>query len=291
MVLRSHHSNRTPTMASSAFILSTTPFLSGPRLRSGSFTSSARPLSLGVSPYSRRVRTTLRANAETDEKTPATDSSSASSPEERPNTTFEAPSFDTDVFSNFVDSAQSRIEDLQKQFSEVDSDELVENAKETSTGLIDNVLAGDWLNRGELYGGIQLVFVVLLLRSPGGLDGLVSFLCGPLILFAGAFISGKSLWDLGRKQLSIWPAPVPNGDLKTNGLYEYVRHPMYSGLILASAGWSVSTGSPARLALTIAFAAFLAKKISVEEEYLLETYPEYSTYCDKVTNKILPGIY
>lgn len=275
-------------MPASAFIPTGSLFLSAPRVGAGSFTSSAPPLHLTARAPSRRVRSPIRANAETDEK-PAPTSSAKPTSDGAPS--FEAPSFDTEVFSKFVDSAQEKVDELQQQFQEIDTDVLLADAKETSTGLIDNILAGDWLNRGELYGAIQLVFVILLLRSPGALDGLVSFLCGPLILFAGAFVSGKSLWDLGKKQLCIWPAPVPNGELQTDGLYEYVRHPMYSGLILVSAGWAVSTGSPARLALTVAFAAFLSKKIDVEEAFLVDAYPDYKSYCEKVASKILPGIF
>lgn len=275
-------------MPASAFILTGSPFLSAPRVGAGSFTSSKRPLHLSSRAPSRRVRSPIRSNAETEEK-PAPTNSTKPASDGAPS--FEAPTFDTEVFSKFVDSAQGKVDELQQQFQDIDTDVLLADAKETSTGLIDNVLAGDWLNRGELYGAIQLVFVILLLRSPGALDGLVSFLCGPLILIAGAVMSGKSLWDLGRKQISIWPAPVPDGELQTDGLYEYVRHPMYSGLLLASAGWAVSTGSPARLALTVAFGAFIAKKIDVEEEFLIDAYPEYKSYCEKVANKILPGIF
>lgn len=195
------------------------------------------------------------------------------------------------MFSKFVDQAQDKVNELQQQIQDIDVDEFMVESKTAAAGLVDNVLAGDWLNRGELYGAIQIVFAILLVRGPGALDGLVSFLCGPVILFLGAGISGKALWDLGRKQLSIWPAPVPNGELRCNGIYQYVRHPMYGGVILASAGFAVATGSPARLALTLAFAAFMAKKIEVEEAFLKEVYPEYVDYCQKVKSKLLPGIF
>lgn len=236
----------------------------------------------------------LRASADTDEKPDATQSQTSEKPEttqayQAP--TFEAPSFDTDVFSNFVDNAQAKIDELKDKITNTDYDELLDNSKTTAMGLVDNALAGDWLNRGELYGAIQVVFVLLLLRGPGGLDGLVQFVFGPLLLLIGGVTSGKALWDLGAKQLSIWPSPVPGGELRSEGAYGYVRHPMYSGLILASAGFSVATGSPARLAITVAFAAFLIKKIEIEEKYLSETYPDYDSYCEEVSSKILPGIF
>lgn len=277
-------------MPMTAFIL-TAPSGIAPALGTSSLISSTRVLR--ATPrrfYPCRAR--IQANAETDEKSPAAETVEATETEvpssELP---IGAPSFDTEVFSNFVESAQAKVDEFTEQMQDVDTSALLDDTKEATIGLIDNLLAGDWLNRGELYGAIQLVFVILLLRGPGALDGLVSFLCGPLILIAGAVISGKSLWDLGRKQLSIWPAPVPNGELQVDGMYGIVRHPMYSGLILASAGFAVSTGSPARMALTIAFAAFLAKKVEVEEDFLKDTYSDYGEYCEKVKNKILPGIF
>lgn len=204
---------------------------------------------------------------------------------------FEAPSFDTGVFSEFMEKTQAKVDELSERVQNIDGEEVVETAKVASMGLVDNALAGDWLNRGELYGAVQIAFVIALLRNPGLLDGAVGFVVGPLTLVTGAAVSAKALWDLGRKQLSIWPAPVPNGELKTEGIYEYVRHPVYSGLILASVGFAVATASPERFAITIALAAFLAKKIEVEEGYLSAAYPDYANYCDEVPSKLIPGIY
>ncbi|PXF40997.1 Cobalt-zinc-cadmium resistance protein CzcN [Gracilariopsis chorda] len=92
------------------------------------------------------------------------------------------------------------------------------------------------------------------------------------------------------KQLSIWPAPVPNGELRTSEAYEYVRHPMYSGVVLASVGFAVATGSPARLALSIAFAAFSSRNIDVEEQFLKDAYPGYEEYSEEVPYKMIPTI-
>ena len=203
----------------------------------------------------------------------------------------EAPSFDTTAFSDFVDGAQTKVDEIVKKVQDIDGEELVEDLKSNAIGLVDNLLAGDWLNRGELYGAIQLAFVLLLLRSPGILDSLVGFIVGPATLIAGAVLSGKAAWDLGRKQLSIWPAPVPGGELKTEGLYATIRHPVYAGLLLASLGFAVSTGSPERFALTLGMAAFLAKKIDIEEEFLADQYPAWQEYCDEVKYKIIPKIW
>lgn len=268
-------------MTSTAFITPASCAALSSSLRANSFVSSR------VTGIPRRYATRrARVSMETENTSPPQDTKPMND-----TSTVGAPSFDTEVFSNFVDSAQGKIDEFQQQLQDIDTDQVVADAKETSVGLVDNLIAGDWLNRGELYGAIQLVFVLLLLRGPGFLDGLVSFVSGPVLLSIGAVISGKAVWDLGRRQLSIWPAPVPNAELRTDGLYSYVRHPIYSGLILASTGFALSTGSPARLALTIAMAAFLSKKMDVEETYLRDAYPDYESYADSVPFKIIPKIF
>ncbi|CAN8070240.1 unnamed protein product [Agarophyton chilense] len=205
--------------------------------------------------------------------------------------TVDAPSFDTDVFSKFVDSAQEKIDEVQQSIQDIDTSKLFDESKQASLSLVDNFLAGDWLNRGELYGAIQLAFVVFLLRGGGLLDLFVNFLAGPALFAVGAAISAKAVFDLGPKQLSIWPSPVPAGELKTDGLYEYVRHPMYAGVLLASAGFAVITLSPSRLALTIAFGIFLLKKIDVEEQFLKDAYPGYQQYMEEVVFKLIPTLF
>lgn len=200
------------------------------------------------------------------------------------------PPIDSALFTDFVESTQIKISQFQQQVSEIDSEQVMNDTVSGSKTLIDNLFAGDWLNRGELYGGLQLLFILFLLQKPA-LDGFVSLVTGPLLLLMGAGISAKAATDLGFKQLSIWPAPVPNGEFRCDGMYGIMRHPMYAGLLLASAGFSIATGSPARLAVTAAMAFLLLKKIDVEEEFLLETYPEYQDYKRKVPHKIIPKLY
>jgi protein-S-isoprenylcysteine O-methyltransferase Ste14 len=70
-----------------------------------------------------------------------------------------------------------------------------------------------------------------------------------------------------------------------------IRHPIYAGLVLASAGFAATSASPERLALTIALAFFLGKKIAVEENYLVDVYPEYESYMADVPFKLIPKIW
>lgn len=205
---------------------------------------------------------------------------------------FTPPSMNTTAFSDFVETMQTKASELQDRVENIDSDKLLADAVDSSKGLMDNFLAGDWLNRGELYGALQIVLIFFLFNKPSSIDALVSLITGPLLVVAGAGISGKALWDLGLKQISIWPAPVPEGSLKVEGLYEYVRHPVYSGLLVSSFGFAVATGSPARLAIAVGLAVLIAKKIVVEEEFLMVAYnDDYADYKDKVPFKLVPKVF
>lgn len=274
-------------MAPTAFVVTASRgFLTTPASSFSSLPRNAAPLRRSIA--SRHVRFAMSA----EDKPPVTTEASPVDPADPVDPpAFSAPSLDTTVFSDFVESSQEKIAELQENVRNIDTDQLLAQVTDLSKGLVDNLLAGDWLNRGELYGGLQILFVLFILNSPTFLDGLISLITGPLLLAAGGVVSGKAVFDLGSKQLSIWPAPVQDGELKTNGMYEIVRHPIYSGLLLASAGYAVTTHSPARLAITLAMALLLIKKIEVEEDFLMDTYSSYEAYAEDVPYKLFPKVF
>ncbi|WP_062072978.1 methyltransferase family protein [Demequina sediminicola] len=101
---------------------------------------------------------------------------------------------------------------------------------------------------------------------------------------AGVLWTGRSLGG------SLTPSPVPNGvGLVAKGLYRWVRHPMYTALILICAGVAVSSGRVLCWASVVALVVFFEVKTRVEERYLMTTYEGYSEYAGR-TGKFLPGI-
>ncbi len=76
------------------------------------------------------------------------------------------------------------------------------------------------------------------------------------------------------------------------GVYRYVRHPAYSGLLLAFLGVGVAFNN--WLSLSVIFVpvtAALLYRIRVEESVLAEMLGrEYTDYC-QATKRLLPGIY
>jgi protein-S-isoprenylcysteine O-methyltransferase Ste14 len=153
--------------------------------------------------------------------------------------------------------------------------------------------------RGEylvLLQGILLIgFVVLPVYRPIGwaIDspGLL-YLRWAIALILGLVASLlllKGLLDLGRN-LTPLPYPRDDGQLVQTGVYGFVRHPLYSGLIFAAVGWAVFQFSLSHLVATAILFTFFDTKARREETWLTEKYPEYSDYQQRV-KKLIPGVY
>ena len=104
---------------------------------------------------------------------------------------------------------------------------------------------------------------------------------GILLFLAGAIGLGRSLTP--------FPRPRDDASLREGGAYAIVRHPMYGGVILAVAGWSLAA-TPLGLVATALGALFLELKTRREEAWLVEQYAGYAAYRRRVRWKFVPGI-
>jgi len=100
---------------------------------------------------------------------------------------------------------------------------------------------------------------------------------GTIMVAAGL---GFAIWarqHLGRN----WSGTVTvkqDHSLVRRGPYAYVRHPIYSGLLLALLGTAVAIGEwRGVVAFVLALLAFL-RKIWLEENRMREVFPEYEQY-------------
>ncbi|MCO5233875.1 MAG: isoprenylcysteine carboxylmethyltransferase family protein [Chitinophagales bacterium] len=94
---------------------------------------------------------------------------------------------------------------------------------------------------------------------------------------AGVYIVLKSILQLN-KNISPFPTPKQNGQLIVDGLYKYVRHPIYSGVLIACISVSIYTNSEYRLLVSILLYILFYFKSKYEEERLSLIYPKYSEY-------------
>lgn len=77
----------------------------------------------------------------------------------------------------------------------------------------------------------------------------------------------------------------------STGPYAYVRHPMYSGMILFFASVPLILGSTWGLAIAPLFLALLAVRIRIEERTLMAGLPGYADYAARVRYRLLPGVW
>ncbi|QQO36731.1 isoprenylcysteine carboxylmethyltransferase family protein [Bradyrhizobium diazoefficiens] len=77
----------------------------------------------------------------------------------------------------------------------------------------------------------------------------------------------------------------------STGPYAYVRHPMYSGMILFFASVPLILGSTWGLAIAPLFLVLLAVRIHIEERTLIAGLPGYADYAARVRYRLLPGLW
>lgn len=110
-----------------------------------------------------------------------------------------------------------------------------------------------------------------------------------LLLVAGAFFGIAGAAALGRNR-TIFPRPRAGATLVVHGIYAWVRHPLYTSVILLSFAWAAAWGSLPAAGLAAVETAFLVAKARHEEAWLVTLFPEYGEYRRRV-RRFLPGIF
>lgn len=133
---------------------------------------------------------------------------------------------------------------------------------------------------GWLFVAAQAVLLILLVTLPGGdawatpawlqLIGLVAVIGGVALVAIAALRLGPALTPT--------PVPTAGGALTTEGLYRFVRHPIYSGVLAAVVGVTIRSGSLLVLAVGVVTVVFFHVKARWEEARLTERYPDYPAY-------------
>jgi protein-S-isoprenylcysteine O-methyltransferase Ste14 len=110
---------------------------------------------------------------------------------------------------------------------------------------------------------------------------------GLALMAAGGLIALWGIRSLGRN-LTPGTEPLPGAELITTGAYARVRHPIYAGVVLLLAGYTVAW-SNWTLGLAVGFVAlqYFQAKATAEERWLVERFPAYSTYMRQVPRRVL----
>ncbi len=139
--------------------------------------------------------------------------------------------------------------------------------------------------------GIQAVLILLMVfgsRDAGFATDGIAGAFGTIASIAGAVVGVWSAIYLGK---GLTPSPLPNGltDLVSAGPYRWVRHPMYSAVILFMAGVAARSGSWIVVAELIGLVVLFSVKSRWEEAQLAEAFDGYREYA-VTTPRFIPGL-
>ena len=110
---------------------------------------------------------------------------------------------------------------------------------------------------------------------------LVLVVVGVVLLIAGSERLGSAL--------TASPIPKKDAPLVTNGIYGFIRSPIYTGLITGGLGLTLLSGSVLHVFIWLALIGLLAIKARWEERMLVAEHPEYRVYGERV-GRFIPGI-
>lgn len=151
-------------------------------------------------------------------------------------------------------------------------------------------------DRGAWYVVVQFILIGLIFFGPQGFllvstEPLKTILqsCGLAVGLLACLMIAIAAINLG-KNLTPLPCPRDDAQLVQTGLYGFVRHPMYFGVLLAALAWLFIFPGIFILAYVICLFLFFDLKARREEVWLAERFPAYETYQLKV-KKLIPGIY
>jgi len=150
-------------------------------------------------------------------------------------------------------------------------------------------------SRGELYVVVQAILLIALFFGPKDIFGLPTMLnqtlwwIGQILFYSGIVITIWAAILLG-PNLTPLPKPKPSGELIQSGLYRFVRHPIYFGVILVSFGCSGIEQTIYTLVLAFILLIFFDLKSRQEERWLTQKFSEYDVYKQN-TKKLIPYIY
>jgi len=91
------------------------------------------------------------------------------------------------------------------------------------------------------------------------------------------------------KSLTPFPTPKENAVLNTKGLYKYVRHPIYAGIIVFTVFFGLYNLSLFKILIGILLFVLFYFKSNYEEKLLLNKFENYTDYI-KNTKKFIPFI-
>lgn len=135
----------------------------------------------------------------------------------------------------------------------------------------------------------QLVLLVLSFYF-GDINELLSNGLLTLPFAVGIVLGLWAFYNMGSKNYSPFPEPKSGGQFVQKGVYKYIRHPMYTGVILIAVALLLSNPSITAFIVFAALVYILDEKADLEEKLLTKQHSEYKNY-QASTKKFIPFVY
>lgn len=111
---------------------------------------------------------------------------------------------------------------------------------------------------------------------------------GLALAFSGTLLAFLAIYQI-RKSVSAFPGPLPETQLVTTGVFKFIRHPIYSGILLAALGYGLYSKSLYRILITAVLYILFYFKSRYEEKLLRQKFPEYLKY-QQNTGRFWPSV-
>lgn len=108
-----------------------------------------------------------------------------------------------------------------------------------------------------------------------------------VIELAGIALGVWAILAMRIAQLSIFPEPKSNGELRESGPYRWVRHPMYTAVLLTCLALALESGGMLDLLFYAVLIVNQWVKLRYEESLLLDRFEGYAAYMQR-TKALIP---
>ena len=110
------------------------------------------------------------------------------------------------------------------------------------------------------------------------------------MLAVGGVIGLWAIQVMGLRQVKVFPEVASQGSLIVLGPYRWVRHPMYTSVLLVTLGWVLGSSLSYRILLWVGLVIILSVKFRYEERLLMERFPDYEAY-RRQTKRLIPFVW
>lgn len=135
----------------------------------------------------------------------------------------------------------------------------------------------------------QLVLLILLFYL-GNFGRIFTNPAVAVIFASGVLLGLWAFYNLGLDTYTPFAEPKKEGKHVQSGTYKYIRHPMYTAILIIGFSLLLSSAAFPSAIIYLLLLYVLETKATQEEGYLEKLHPTYKTYAQK-TKKFIPYIY